>query len=219
MIAADLPLAVYKGTADVVETSQNNSGDTTIKVIYARAAMAALHTTAWTTDLKEECVWNQVSPTLKRPNDSTRPVDPVRVAPGEQYIQFWAQAAGDFPPVGLKVPVAAGTQTTIVVDYTLDTLKKDTGSVAVGSAVAGGTPAGYGKLQTLMGTLPHSTSWSIDGGSWRTAPSVSPHVTVYATNHTIQYKVNEPGHTAPPSHVVPVPSTKLVPLTINYTNP
>lgn len=218
-IATDPAKPYYQGSAAIVETSKKTTGDPhkgSIKILYATPDQAVLHTTAWTVDLVDNSKWNRVSPSLKNPNQNAEAVPPVEVDPGEQYVQFWAQAAGHFPPDAIKFTVKAEEQTTIVIDYTPTAGPHDTGSVDV-EAVAGGTPAGYGKLATFVGTNYHSTSWSIDGGSWRSVPTAPPHVTVYATNHTIQFKVNVAGHTAPPTKIVNVPSTILKKLTINYT--
>jgi hypothetical protein len=89
-----------------------------------------------------------------------------------------------------------------------------TGSVVVAAPITCSAPSGYGQLEVLDGTAGHSTSWNIDGGSWRSTGTTA--VTVYAGTHTIQFRANTAGDTAPAAKIVAVLALNLYKLTVTY---
>jgi hypothetical protein len=207
--------------------AKSDIGKTGILVEYDVPEAAVLHTTQWIFDGDDALAtggnskWHDVSPTVEDANHNPVPVGPTSPLPAGDYnIQFWAQTTGDIPPPPMKVSVVEGKLTTVTVTYTdkgcdfisLEIL--NTGSVVVAQPVSSSAPSGYGQFETVDGTAGHSTSWNIDGGSWRSTGTTL--VVVYAGNHTIQFRANTAGDTPPATKVVSVVSTKLSKLTVTY---
>ena len=230
---AERPYAVeyYSGTATLltekplVKDEEKAMG--WIKIVYFTPELAVLHRTAWILDAntaETPANWNDVSPTINGHNVLPQEVPAKPVQPGMHSIQFWAQTAWDVPPPVMKdVEVVGGAVTMIMVNYSPqggtfpEVQTRDTGSVTVvGPTACGGAP-GYGQLVAVRGNPYVSTSWSIDGGIWRSIPLTNPTpVVVYAGTRIIQFRVNVAGHTAPPTRAEPVYSTYLTTLKVSY---
>lgn len=232
----------YLGTATIltkrslIQNGSKAKGSIVISYDTTIPELPVMHTTAWILDGANASVeknWVQVSPIISHPEKPAQPVAPTKLDPGDYYIQFWAQTANDVPPERLKVTVESGVETVVIVSYkslgknfrkqqskprkanSLDDRvhTRDTGLVSLaGNPSPVGVASGYGQLR-FVDAANHSTSWSIDGGGWR---SMGTAVNVYAGVHTIQFRANTAGSVAPPPQSMAVSSRYLYTYNVSY---